>query len=183
MTITEPEYFQLVRDHRRMLNQEAAGVLNLTLDADAVEYVVSGTVQRVWEALFRVGRDIDNLPGYLRTSVYRAALDHLEHAPKEVPLEDLFGEDGDDPLETLDLHYEPPLSLIHDVQHAMTQLDPLERKVVWGMVVEGLTLEEAAQSMGWRHREQVSRVLRMGLARLRRALSAYDVRRPPHPGA
>ena len=185
MILTEPEYFQLTNDNRRMLNHEAADVLGLPLDAEAVEYVVSGAIQHVWCSVFRKGRHIDNLLGYLRISVRRGSIDYLRLAPEEVALEDLLPQvfAGDDPLETLNLHYDPPLALISDVQAAMKQLTVRQQRIVWGMVVEGLTLKEVGQEVGLPHPERVRRQLVMALADLRRALWAYDVRRPPRRGA
>lgn len=186
-TLTEAEYFILIEDNRRMLQHEAARILDLPLDAEAVEYVVSGTIQDIWKLLFYDHRQLttgDDFPGYLRIAVRRDALDYIRAAPEETALEDLLPEafEGDDPLETLNITYNPPLSLINDVQAALTKLTPEQRHMVWSVVVEGFTLLEAGRGAGFRHKETARRVFHSGLWRLRYVLSAYDVRRPPHPG-
>lgn len=186
--LTEAEYFVLIEDNRRMLQHEAARILDLPPDAEAVDYVVSGTIQDIWKTLFHDGRQLtmgQDFPGYLRIAVRRDAFDYIRAAPEEIALEDLLPDsfEGDDPLETLNITYDPPLSLINDVQTALARLTPEQRHIVWGVVVEGLTLLEAGRGIGLRHNETVRRVLHSGLRRLRYVLSAYDVRRPPHPGA
>ena len=180
-SITEHAYFDIVKANRRMLNHEAAQTLGLTLDAEAVEYVVSGAVQDVWLQLFRKDYRTTNLVGHLRVAVRRDALDYLRAAPEETSIEDLLPEtfDGDDPLETLNITYTPPLSLIHDVQGALARLTPEQRHVVWSVIVEGMTLVEAGAGVGLNHQEKVKRVLGTGLHQLRRHLSAYSVWRAP----
>ena len=183
--ITEPEYFDIVKTNRRMLNHEAAQTLGLTPDAEAVEYVVSGAIQGVWLQLFRREYRTTNLVGHLRIAVRRDARNYLRDAPEEMSLEDLLPAsfDGDDPLETLNITYDPPLSVIQDVRMAMAKLTPEQQHVVWGVVVEGLTLVEAGRGVGLNHQEKVKRVLGLALRQLRHALAAYDVRRPPRRGA
>jgi RNA polymerase sigma-70 factor (ECF subfamily) len=136
----------------RQVAEDLTGDVFIRMMSALPNYRLAGAPFRAW--LYRIAHNliVDHFRrANLRTPV---PLEAIEEQARE-----------DDPLAAVDRKL-----LVERLQHALSQLDQLQREVVALRFVVGLSLQEVAQVIG-RSEAAVKSLQHRGLAALRRALS------------